>query len=443
MKKMAANNESSTVSDPYRRRDPAPFYNSANNAAHNILKLIMADYPGPVAIKLWNGENVIGNNASTCQIIFRHPSPLRDLVLHRDLVRLAEAFLVGDIDIEGDIESLFDLVEYLIQHMPHWPTRIRMLRHALHLPNDDYIDSSSQIRSTPEERQNSLASIAYHYDMGNDFYSQWLDPQMLYSCAYFTNTTQSLASAQHDKLDYICRKLRLAPGQTLLDIGCGWGALVIWAARNYGVQSYGITLSEQQYEYAVKRIHQEGLDKQVMIELRDYRDLDHAARFDRVVSVGMFEHIGIANFPAYFKIVKHALKPGGLFLNHSITNDTGWQRNPLTHFINRYVFPDGELARISDMCTAMEQAGFEIIDVEGLRRHYNLTLRCWIQALEAHHDRVVDMVGEATYRVWRLYMAGTAYYFDEGSMGLYQVLAGHDRQMQPVPLRRDDLYSRS
>jgi cyclopropane-fatty-acyl-phospholipid synthase len=263
---------------------------------------------------------------------------------------------------------------------------------------------------------------------------------MLYSCAYFKSTSQSLVGAQHDKLEHICRKLRLTPGQTLLDIGCGWGALVIWAARHYGVQSHGITLSKQQYEFATQRIRREGLEGQVKIELRDYRDLEQDMQYDRVVSVGMFEHIGIANFPTYFRIIKQLLKPGGLFLNHSITNDTGWLRNPLTNFINRYVFPDGELARISDMVTAMEQTGFEIIDVEGLRRHYNLTLCQWIKALEANHAQVVDLVGEATYRVWRLYMAGTAYYFDEGSMGIYQVLVGHDRQSQSVPLRRDDLY---
>lgn len=440
MRKMDARQESSTSSGSYQGRVSEHFHDTASVAARNILWLVMADYHGPVAIELWNGETVIGNRSSACTIVFRHPAPIRDLVLHKDLVRLAEAYLVGDIDLAGDVETLFDLVEYLQANMPHWPARLRMLRHALQLPYDDNIESSYHIRSTSEERNNSLASISYHYDMGNDFYSLWLDPEMLYSCAYFKSPSQSLAGAQHDKLEHICRKLRLTPGQSLLDIGCGWGGLVIWAARHFGVQSHGITLSKQQYEFALERIRKEGLEDQVRIELRDYRHLEQDMQYDRVVSVGMFEHIGIANFPTYFRIIKQLLKPGGLFLNHSITNDTGWQRNPLTNFINRYVFPDGELARISDMITAMEQAGFEIIDVEGLRRHYNLTLCQWIKALETNHSRVVNLVGEATYRVWRLYMAGTAYYFDEGSMGIYQVLAGHDRQPQPVPLRRDDLY---
>jgi len=440
MRKTGIRNGTHIESDLSRRQGSGQFHDSTGTAVQNILELMLANYHGPVAIKLWNGQTVVGSSASCCTLIFRHPAPLRELVLHKDLVRLAEAYIVGELDVEGDIETLFDLVEYLIQHMPHWPARLRLVHHALHLPYDDIIESSNRIRATAEERRNSLASIAFHYDIGNEFYSLWLDPEMVYSCAYFKNTDQSLADAQHDKLDYICRKLRLSPGQTLLDIGCGWGALVIWAARHYGVNAHGITLSQQQYSRAVERVQNEGLDNRVRIELKDYRSLIQNEQYDRVVSVGMFEHIGITNFQAYFDIIKKILKPGGLFLNHSITNDTGWQINPLTRFINRYVFPDGELARISDMTNAMEKAGFEILDVEGLRQHYNLTLCRWIQALETHRNQAVNIVGEATYRVWQLYMAGAAYYFNEGSMGLYQVLAGHNRQPLPVPLRREDLY---
>lgn len=437
MRKASTRGDPPVTADPH---DTDQFQNPASTTAQGMLELILADYRGAVAIRLWNGETVTGNSSSPCTVVFRHPAPLRDLVLHKDLARLAEAYLIGDLDIEGDIESLFDLVEYLQQHMPQWPARLRMIRHALHLPYDEAIVSSYPVRATPDEQRNSLASIAYHYDIGNEFYSLWLDPGMVYSCAYFKDSGQSLVDAQRDKLDYICRKLRLAAGQTLLDIGCGWGALVMWAARHYGVHAHGITLSEQQYRYATERVRREGLEKQVRIDLRDYRNLSQDGQYDRVVSVGMFEHVGVANFPAYFEIIKKNLKPGGLFVNHSITNDTGWQSNPLTRFINRYVFPDGELARISDMVNAMERAGFEVIDVEGLRRHYNLTLRHWIRALEAHQSPAVNIVGEATYRVWRLYMAGAAYYFNEGSMGVYQVLSGHSRQPLTTPLRRDDLY---
>lgn len=413
----------------------------ASLTARNILERILTDYRGSVAVRLWNGDIAHGADDAPCTVVFHRPAALRDLVLHRDLVRLAESYLVGEIDIESDIERLFDLVDYLQQMMLPWTARWRVMRQALRLP-PHRVTGESVVRHGRSRVSNTRESIAHHYDLGNDFYRLWLDPEMIYSCAYFSDASQSLASAQQDKLDYICRKLRLAPGQTLLDVGCGWGALVRWAARRYGVRAHGITLSEQQYRYAVERVRNEGLQGQVTIERRDYRELPEGVRYDKVVSVGMFEHVGVANFPVYFGTVKRVLRPGGLFLNHGITNDTGWQDTPITRFMNRYVFPDGELARISDVSSAMEQAGFEIIDMEGLRRHYALTLRRWIKALEAHREQVAALVGEATYRVWRLYMAGCAWYFDEGSTNVYQVLAGHARQPLATPLRRDDMYVR-
>ncbi len=411
--------------------------------ARGILERFLAGYDGSVAVRLWNGERVHGKSDAPCTLVLNQPAVLRELALRRDLERLAEFYLAAKIDVEGDPEYLFDLVSYMQKLVLPWSAKWRILRHALQLPARDRDSAESRaLHRWAGKRRNTRASIAHHYDLGNDFYRLWLDPQMVYSCAYFRDANQSLASAQEDKLDYICRKLRLAPGQTLLDIGCGWGALICWAARHYGVHAHGITLSEEQYRYAVERVHKEGLQGQVTVELRDYRTLPDDMHYDRVVSVGMFEHVGVANLPAYFQTVKRVLKPGGLFLNHGITNDTGWLDTPITHFINRYVFPDGELTRISDVSSAMEQAGFEIIDVEGLRRHYALTLRRWIQALEAHHEQVVALVGEASYRVWRLYMAGSAWYFNEGSINVYQVLAGGSQQALSLPLRRDDIYNK-
>jgi len=422
-------------------RSPDPFGEAAA-IAKAILGVAFKNYHGPVAIGLWNGETVIGGKASPCRIIFRHPGPLRHLVLHQDLVRLGEAHLAGEVDVEGDVEALFSLTEYLQGHMPAWSARLRALWQALRLPAGRATHKACTARAGRAERHNSRASIAHHYDISNAFYHLWLDPEMVYSCAYFRDVEQLLAEAQQDKLDYICRKLRLAPGQTLLDIGCGWGALVCWAACHYGVRAYGITLSEQQYNYAIDHIHKAGLGDRVTVELRDYRELPKDARYDRVVSIGMFEHVGIVNFPLYFETVKRALKPGGLFLNHGISNDTGWQDTSLTRFMNRYVFPDAELARIGDVITAMERAGFEIIDVEGLRRHYTLTLRRWVRALEQHREDAVKMVGEATYRIWRLYMAGSAHFFEYGSTNVYQVLAGSARQPLSTPLRRNDIYNK-
>ncbi len=413
-------------------------------AGRKILAQVLADYHGPVAIRLWDGELAIGREDAPCTVVFHQPAMLRGLILHRNVVKLAEAYLAGDADIEGDAESLYDLVCFMRDLDLPWSTKWQVMRLAFKLPGKHHATEKekqvAQVRA--EEHDNTRESISHHYDVSNDFYRLWLDREMVYSCAYFPEVDRSLDKAQQDKLDYICRKLRLIPEQTLLDIGCGWGALICWAAHNFGVQAHGITLSEQQYQYARERIKREGLEDQVTVELRDYRDLPEDARYDRIVSVGMFEHIGVANFPRYFSIIKRALKTGGLFLNHGITNDTGWRDTPITRFINSYVFPDGELARISVVVDAMEKAGFEVIDVEGLRRHYALTLRVWVQSLEANREQAVAMVGEASYRVWRLYMSGSAYYFDEGSVNVFQVLVGHDREPLAIALRRDELYAK-
>ncbi|WJW74270.1 cyclopropane-fatty-acyl-phospholipid synthase family protein [Thiohalobacter sp. IOR34] len=404
-----------------------------------IVGTLLADYPGPVAVRLWDGSLVSGGGGCDCTLVFNRPQPLRELIIHRDLVRLGEAYLAGEVDVEGNMESLFGLAPYLERLQLDLETRISLWHKAWQLPARRERSARRRRRALRRARQNSRDSIAHHYDVGNDFYRLWLDPEMVYSCAYFRHPEQSLAEAQRDKLDYICRKLRLQPGQKLLDIGCGWGALLLRAARHYGVQAHGITLSEQQYQHARERIRAEGLEGRVQVELLDYRELPQEARYDRVVSVGMFEHVGVSNLPEYFSTVYRVLRPGGLFLNHGITNDSGWLDTPLTRFVNQYVFPDGELTRISHVCTAMEEAGFELLDVESLRRHYALTLRHWVRALSERREAAVRACGERIYRIWRLYMAGSAYYFEEGSINVYQVLAGQHCQPLATPLRRDDL----
>lgn len=419
------------------RRSLRSYSRKVHANAKDILRTLLGNYVGSVSIELWDGEIVIGNESDPCRVIFRHPSVLRHLIIHQDIMNLAEQYLIGEVDVEGDIESLFDLVDYLKQTSP-WHLSMGMLWKAMKLPSGK--KKQNTLRMGTSERKNSRNSIAHHYDISNSFYRLWLDPEMVYSCAYFRNTTQDLGEAQHDKLDYICRKLRLAPGQTLLDIGCGWGSLIIWAAQNYGVKAHGITLSAEQYYYAQQRIKINELEDCVTVELQDYRDLSQGVIYDRIVSVGMFEHVGVANYPTYFETIKRALKPNGLFLNHGITSDTGWQETPLTKFINTYVFPDGQLARISDVINSIESSGFEILDVEGLRRHYALTLRHWVQALEEQHDEARKLVGEEAYRIWRLYMAGSAYYFEQGSLGVYQILVSPMYQRLDIPLRRADLY---
>lgn len=413
-------------------------HSTALDAGRQIITTLFGGYTGPIAVGLWDGRQIIGNPDAPATLWFRTPQALRELILRADLVRLGEAFMAGEVEVSGSMQAAFDVVDFLEQATPGPLARLRLMRQALRLPRRP--SSRTLPGAHPHAHRNSTASIAHHYDVSNDFYRRWLDPEMVYSCAYFRDARQPLADAQRDKLDYLCRKLRLAPGQRLLDIGCGWGALALWAARNYGVEVHGITLSEQQCRHARERVEGEGFAGRVRIELRDYRDLPDSVRYDRVVSVGMFEHIGLENFPVYFSTVKRVMKSGGLFLNHGITNDTGWVNCASQRFINRYVFPDGELTRMSVVQAAMEEAGFEILDVESLRPHYALTLGHWLRRLEGAHAEITRTVSPATERIWRLYLAGSAHYFRQGSLNVYQILAGHCYADQPVPLRRGDLY---
>lgn len=406
-----------------------------------IVTTILQGYDGHVAVQLWNGKQVVGKADADCCLVFKEPGVIRDLILYRSLSRLTKAYLDGIVDVNGNMEYLLDFGDYFKTLKLSWTIKWRLLRLALKLPVYQRQSQATENTSDQTIQNNSRASIAHHYDVGNDFYRLWLDPEMVYSCAYFSDEQQTLGAAQQDKLDYLCRKLRLRHGQTLLDIGCGWGALAIYAARHYGVKVHGITLSEAQQRFAQKRVADEGLQQQVKIELRDYRDLPEQVKYDKVVSVGMFEHVGIKNFPTYFATVKRILKPGGLFLNHGITSETRWKSTPVSRFINRYIFPDGQLTRVSDVANSMERAGFEILDIEGLRRHYTYTLRHWVKALESNHNKATVLSSEVTYRLWRLYMAGSAFYFDEGSLGVHQLLVGHLRAPLNIPIRRNDLYS--
>ena len=408
-----------------------------------VVSAVLPHIQIPVAFRLWNGRLAAGRPDAPCTVRINHPGVLRELILHRDLQRLVDAYLDGALTVEGDMERLFGIGQHLDCTRLTWRERLYLLYQATKLPVRGKLRNAHTYRAPVSARsKNTRGSIAHHYDVGNAFYRLWLDPEMVYSCAYFRDTSQTLAEAQCDKLDYLCRKLRLHPGQTLLDIGCGWGALALWAARHYDVQVHGITLSSEQQQLAQERVHAAGLENRVRIDLLDYRGLDERTQYDRVISVGMFEHVGVDNYPVYFGKVRRVLKPGGLFLNHGITSENGWQRTPLTRFMNNYIFPDGELARISEVTSAMERAGFEIVDVESLRRHYVLTLRRWVEELEANRDKAIRHSSEATYRLWRLYMAGCAFYFDEGSIGIHQVLAGQRHSPLPLPLRRDDLYTR-
>jgi cyclopropane-fatty-acyl-phospholipid synthase len=288
--------------------------------------------------------------------------------------------------------------------------------------------------------------------VGNDFYKLWLDKRMVYSCAYFRSPDDSLDTAQEAKLDLICRKLRLKPGERFLDIGSGWGGLIMHAAQRYGVDATGITLSENQASLARERIQQAGLADRCRVEVRDYRTLT-ANTYDKIASVGMIEHVGLSHLPVYFDSAYRALKAGGLFLNHGIVSleaarpttlrgmiwDRIWKSGA---FIDTYVFPDGRLTAAADVITAAEKSGFEVRDVESLREHYAMTLRHWVRSLEEKALDAKALVGDHTYRVWRLYMSTSAYAFATAAINIIQtLLAKPDAGRSNLPLTREDIYN--
>src|SRR6202789_3597361 len=424
--------------------------------ASDLLTRLFYRLPFKLTLRLWNGAVVrVGASDSAAQespfaLVFRNPEVVCSAVLGRDPLRLAEAYFRGDLDIEGDFFAALALKDHLEalqlsvgEQIGAVATALRLRalngdrRHA-HIP---WAPSHGRAVKTHSKAENRDA-IHFHYDVSNEFYALWLDRAMVYSCAYFENSDVGLDAAQVAKLDHICRKLSLRPGESFLDIGCGWGALVIHAAQRYGVRAHGVTLSPQQLKVAQERIAQAGLTDRVSVELLDYRDLPGESVYDKVASVGMFEHVGLKNLPVYFSTVHRLLKPRGLFLNHGITHDTeGWQPNVSTEFINRYVFPDGQLDTISNVQRAMERAKFEIADVEALRPHYAMTLRHWVARLERNRAQALQYVNEATYRVWRLYMSACALQFESGEIGIYQVLASKRAVGAPdLPLTRRHLY---
>lgn len=413
------------------------------NLAQDILRLLFKEYKGTFTIKLWDNSLLeIGRGVPAFKLSILSPHLLHDLMLTPDPVRLAEAYFDGEIEVEGDFNVAMGL-RYYFEHL-NIPLKAKISLLIKGLPSNKLalFRSKFSSQSTDVSCSNTRASIAFHYDVSNEFYQAWLDKHMLYSCAYFDTPDQDLDQAQTNKLNHICRKLRLKPQESFLDVGCGWGALACWAARYYGVNSYGITLSQNQYEYANEEIRKQGLQDRVKIELRDYRELSTANKYDKIASIGMFEHVGLKNLPEYFSIIQNSLNPKGLFLNHGITTEKpGWSRSVATRFINRHIFPDGELDTVSNIQRLMENAQLEIFDVEGLRPHYALTLRHWVARLESKRKEVVQLVGERTYRIWRLYMTGCALQFERGGTGIYQILAVKKGIGLPcIPLTRQDLY---
>lgn len=431
---------------------------NARRITLGVLSRLFGGAPRTVRLQLWDGTTWPANasrDAGTV-ITLHHPGALRAMFLPPTDLALGEAYIRGIFDISGDLEVAFRLNDY-VASAPRSPRALLAIARLLRaLPEPPRPTSErqgmAQLRGTRHSRQRDQEAVRYHYDVSNDFYALWLDQRMVYSCAYFPMGTESLDAAQEAKLDLICRKLRLKEGERLLDIGCGWGGLVRFAAERYGVRATGVTLSVQQAALARERIAAAGLADRVQILLDDYRNVLAANPYDKIVSVGMFEHVGRAWLPEYFRTAHRLLKPGGLFLNHGIAAQHDFRATPrravdhalsgATSFVERYVFPDGDLVPVSVALGAAERAGWEVRDVESLREHYATTLRHWGTRLAAHEAEATRLVGAETYRVWRLYMAGSAYNFARERVSVFQsLLAKPDTDGHVIiPPTRADLY---
>jgi cyclopropane-fatty-acyl-phospholipid synthase len=415
-------------------------------ATHVLDRIFKGPVASNVGVRLWDGTPWPDPAPRRATIVLRHPGALRAMFLPGHELGLAEAYLYDDFDIEGDIEAVFGLADALAQSTSGWRNKLAVAADLLRLPATREHTLGGRGPAQLSGKRHSVArdrkAVTYHYDVSNDFFALWLDSRMVYSSGYFRSEGEDLEAAQERKLDYICRKLRLQAGQRLLDLGCGWGGLVMHAAGRHGVDATGITLSRPQAELAGKRIAASGLAETCRALVCDYRELDEAEPYDALASVGMFEHVGEDLLPIYFARAHRLLRPGGVFLNHGIASRT---TDPPQHgptFSDTYVFPDGELVPINVTLRAAEGAGFEVRDVESLREHYAITLRHWLRRLEAHREEALAFVDEPTYRVWRLFIAGSAHGFTVGRHNVYQaLLVKPDASgVSGLPLTRADWY---
>jgi cyclopropane-fatty-acyl-phospholipid synthase len=410
-----------------------------------LFAALLADCPRPnFRVRLWDG-NTLGSDHPRFTVVVKHPGALRQMFFAPTELTLGEAYIFDDLDIEGDIEAASELADYLsAQGTPGLEQSVQHGRvwHYLPLPQSRRTEQRrATLLGSPHSKDRDRQAIRFHYDLPPQFFALWLDSRMLYSCAYFASGEESdLDAAQYRKLDYICRKLRLRRGDRLLDIGCGWGGLLAHAITHYGAQALGITLSVPQAEVARQRIRDSGHGERGRVEVCDYRDLEIDQPFDKIVSVGMFEHVGEAHLPEYFSRAWRLLRPGGRFLNTGISASPSYQRQGPS-FVHRYVFPDGELVPLSTSLGAAEKCGFEVRDVESLREHYALTLHHWVRRLEAHAEEVRSITDETTYRIWRLYMSASAHAFRSARLNLYQLLLAKPLDGESgMPLTRADWY---
>ena len=381
----------------------------------------------PLRVILWNGKQ-LDFSAEVPRVTIRVPRPSAvRYLLSPSLYNLGSAYVEGAIEVSGRAADMIAIVNALAK------TSLKEKHGAV----------ARMMHAMVHTREKDAEAIRYHYDVSNEFYGAWLDPGLVYSCAYFENGDEDLATAQLKKIDHILAKIDLRPGQRLLDIGCGWGALVIRAAQRYGAYCVGVTLSENQMMLAREQVERAGLQDLVEIRLQDYRDV--SGQFDRITSVGMFEHVGIAHLAEYFTRINALLAPGGVVMNHGLTStDVESRGTPYGggEFINRYVFPHGELAHLGTVIRTMQEGGLEVRDVENLRRHYARTCAIWTDNFEANAERIQKLTDPKRFRIWHVYLAGCTYAFNHDWISLYQIVCGKaGQEPSSIPWSRRYMYA--
>ncbi len=384
------------------------------NLRKRVLELLARrlDRPLPLRLSFWDGEDYEFSNAPAVTVTLKTPRCAR-LMLTGNLDKLCDAYVSGEVAVDGAMRDILSVGLEIAGLIGRFPMASKLMRLAA--------------RSFPRRhsRAKDAKQVQWHYDVSNDFYELWLDKYLIYSTAYFRDGGEDIDKAQRQKLDHICRKLRLEPGDRFLDIGCGWGALLCWAALRRQIYGVGVTLSRCQFDRARGMVSRNGLNSKVDIRFQDYRDINEAGAFDKIASVGMYEHVGLGNLQAYFDHIAKLLHPGGQFLNHGIylPNADGKARVPNADFIDRHVIPGSAIPTLPAVMQHIAKAGLEIADFEDLRPHYARTLALWLERLEAREREAIACVGPERYRIWRMFLGGMAYAVDVGWLSVGQIIA--------------------